>query len=407
MPKVVQINPVVSFGSTGRIVEQIGRIAQNRGWESYVAYSARFNNTSTSKLIPVGNRLDASMHALYTRIFDRHGLASASATKKLVNKLIKLKPEIVHLHNIHGYFINYPILVNYLMESNAYTIWTFHDFWPITGHCTYFFDVKCEKWKTQCSHCPKKKLYPKSIVFDNSRQNHHLKREYFSKLKKLTIAPVSKWVSSLVSESFLGKNEILPIYNGVDTDVFFPKKNTEKLKTDLGLQGKFVLLGLATTWGKRKGWDDYFMLSKKIPDDIRIIMVGVDAEQKELLPSNILGIERTENLDKLVELYSMADIVLNISYQETFGLTTAEGLACGTPSIVYNCTASPELIDQQTGIIVEPGDVDGVLSAILTIKNKTKESFRNNCRNRALNLFSMKDRYNDYIDLYEQKTIKP
>lgn len=403
MPKIVQINPVVRNGSTGRITEQIGNLVLEKGWESFIAYSGRPKNISNSGLIQIGDYFDSVFHALETRLLDRHGLGSKKATFHFLNKLDNIKPDLIHLHNIHGYYVNYELLFRYISNRQIPVVWTFHDFWPITGHCTYFSDVKCEKWKTQCFKCPKIKYYPKSWFLDNSRENYIRKKLAFSQVADLTLVPVSRWAGSLLEKSFLGKNEIKVIYNGVDINQFEPKKEIDFLKTRLGLNGKFILMGLATTWGKRKGWSDYFKLAERLSSDCQIVLVGVTESQKRDLPVKITGIERTESVEQLAQLYSMADIVMNLSYQETFGLTTVEGFACGSPGIVYNSTASPELMSPEVGEIVEPGNINEVIGAIEKIKIKGKEHYSKNCRTHAIKFFSAQDRFNDYIDLYEQK----
>lgn len=403
MPTVVQFNPVVKNGSTGRITEQIGDLALARGWDSLIVYSGRPKNVSNSRLIQCGNYLDSVLHAVETRLFDRHGLGSRRATKRLIRQLLELKPDILHLHNIHGYYINYEVLTNYIVANNIPVVWTFHDFWPITGHCSYFSDINCEKWINQCHSCPKISYYPKSLGFDNSKNNYKLKKKLFSSISNLTIVPVSKWAGSLVDKSFLRNKRVIPIYNGVDLSVFQPQGNQNELKLKYGFDSNCkVLLALATTWGKRKGWFDYIELAGMLPENIKIVLVGVTQKQKHELPASIITIARTESVTQLAELYSLADIVMNLSYQETFGLTTVEGFACGTPSIVYNCTASPELMSKDVGELVEPGDLDGVVNAINALLLRGKEFYSSNCIERAKMLFSHEDRFNDYIDLYEE-----
>lgn len=403
MPLVVQFNPVVKNGSTGRITELIGNIAISRGWDSVIVYSGRPKNNSNSRLIQCGNYFDSVLHALETRLFDRHGLGSRRATKRLVKQLSLIKPDILHFHNIHGYYLNYGILTKYIVANNIPVVWTFHDFWPITGHCSYFSDIDCEKWVNQCNSCPKISYYPKSFGLDNSKNNYNLKKNLFSSISNLTIVPVSKWAASLVHRSFLKDKRVSPIYNGVDLSVFKPKGHQQELKLKYGFDSNTkVLLALATTWGKRKGWFDYMKLVDLLPKDIKIVLVGVTQKQKEELPKAIITMARTESVIHLAELYSLADIVMNLSYQETFGLTTVEGFACGTPSIVYNCTASPELMTKDVGELVEPGDLDGVVKAIDSVLKNGKNYYSNNCIIRAKQLFSHTDRFNDYIDLYEE-----
>jgi len=404
MKKLLQINSVVNSGSTGRIAEEIGQTAIAAGWKSFIAYG-RNDRPSQSELIKIGNDWDIKMHGFQTRMFDRHGLASKSATKELIGKIKVISPDIIHLHNIHGYYINIEILFNYLRNTSIPIIWTFHDCWPITGHCAYFTFVGCEKWKTQCYNCPQKKNYPSSWVVDRSEKNYNLKKELFTSLPNLTLVPVSNWLSEVLKESYLQHCPLNVIHNGINTDVFKPS-TSRHFRSKHGLEHKFLLLGVASVWSPRKGLKDFIELSKHLNSDYQIVLVGLSREQIEQLPDNILGIERTESVEELAIMYSEADIVLNLSYEETFGLTTVEGFACGTPGIVYNATASPELIDQSTGLVVEPGDINGLIDAIIQIEQNGKQSYSDACVNRAHRLYKKEDRYQEYIELYERLLVK-
>lgn len=399
MPKLLQINSVVNKGSTGRIAEQIGSFVINKGWESYIAYG-RSAGISTSNLIRVGDNWDQKLHGLQTRLFDRHGLASATATFKLVKEIQSINPDIIHLHNIHGYYLNYKILFDFLEKQSIPIVWTLHDCWAFTGHCTYFSDINCLKWQTHCSKCPKKKNYPGSLFLDNSFYNFEYKKQYFNKLSNLTIVTVSHWLASMVKQSFLSKHPLQVIHNGVSLSDFYPTANTVELNAKYGFNNRKVLLAVATSWSKNKGWEDYIKLAELLPADYVIVLVGVTRKQKSLLPSGIIGIERTENLQELAKLYGHANVLLNLSYQETFGMTTIEAAACGTPAIVYNATASPELVSDETGIIVEPGNIPGVLKAIEEIASKDKHYYIQTCRNYVLNNFNKEDRFKDYFELY-------
>ena len=399
MKLLLQINSVVNSGSTGRIAEEIGQAAIKAGWKSYIAYG-RNDRPSHSKLIKIGNEWDIKMHGFQTRLFDRHGLGSKSATKELIGKIKEISPDIIQLHNIHGYYINIEILFKYLRKTNIPVVWTFHDCWPITGHCSYFTFVGCEKWKKKCYDCPQITSYPASWLVDRSEKNFHLKKELFTSLPNLTLVPVSKWLSGILEESFLQGYSIKLIHNGINTDVFKPS-TSRHFRSKHGLEHKFLLLGVASVWSPRKGLKDFIELSKHLNSDYQIVLVGLSREQIEQLPNNILGIERTESVEELAIMYSEADIVLNLSYEETFGLTTVEGFACGTPGIVYNATASPELVDQSTGLVVEPGDINGLIDAIIQIKQKGKQSYSKACVNRAHRLYKKEDRFQEYIDLYE------
>ena len=402
--KLLQINTVVNSGSTGRIAEDIGKYAINQNWESYVAYG-RNERPSQSQLIKIGTDWDINIHGLQTRLFDRYGLGSRSATQAFIKQVEAIKPDVIHLHNIHGYYLNIEVLFNFLAKTQVPVVWTLHDCWPFTGHCVHFDFVGCEKWQTHCNNCPQTRTYPASFFIDRSIQNFKLKKELFNSVQPLTLVPVSKWLAKVVGQSFLKAYPVRVINNGIDTGVFKPV-STQNIRNKFNLHSKFVLLGVANVWEGRKGLKDFIELSEKLDVNYQIILVGLSKKQIKTLPENIVGIERTENINELVELYSLADIVLNLSYEETFGLTTIEGFACGTPGIVYNCTASPELITPNTGIIVEKGNIKEVETAIIKIQKNGKTHYSAACRERAKYLYNKNDRFQDYIDLYENITEK-
>lgn len=402
MPILLQINSVNNWGSTGRIVEQIGQLALSKGWNSYVAYGRGLSD-SQSELIRIGNKLDIYCHVIQTRLFDNHGLASTSATKELINKIQEIKPNIIHLHNIHGYYLNYKILFQYLAQTKVAVVWTLHDCWSLTGHCSYFSFIQCDKWEKQCFQCPEKRTYPTSYLFNRSKQNYKDKKAAFTSLPHLTIVPVSDWLAGLIRKSFLNKYPIHRIYNGVDLNVFKPRRDNNPIKEKLGITSKKMLLGVANVWTVRKGLYDYLALRQELPDDYVIVLIGLDEKQIRSLPKGVIGIKRTDNAHELAAYYSAADVVLNLSYEETFGLTTIEGLACGTPCVGYNRTATPELISENTGFVVEAGNIDKLLKAIeQVIKEKGNDFTVEQCRKRAERGFDKNDCYQEYLDLYEQ-----
>ena len=278
MKKLLQINSVVNSGSTGRIAEEIGQTAIAAGWESYIAYG-RNNRPSQSKLIKIGSDLDIKMHGLQTRLFDRHGLGSKSATQELVEKIEKIKPDIIHLHNIHGYYINIEILFKYLQNTNIPVVWTFHDCWPITGHCSYFSFVGCDKWKTQCFSCPQKTDYPASWFIDRSEKNFNLKKKLFTSLPNVTLVPVSKWLYGILEESFLQNYPLKVIHNGINTEVFRPSTG-DAFRAKHHFDNKFILLGVASVWSPRKGLKDFIALSKVLNNDFQIVLVGLTRKRR-------------------------------------------------------------------------------------------------------------------------------
>lgn len=397
MIKLLQINVDANNGSNGSIVRDIAKMAVERGWGSYIAYGRRMI-PSDSTLIRIGNDIDIKIHGAITRLLDLHGLGSYFVTRRFVRKIKKIKPDIVHLHNIHGYYINYKVLFDYINKEQIPVVWTLHDCWPFTGHCGHFIGYNCYKWKEECFCCPARKDYPSSLLFDHSRFSFKLKKSLFTKSDKMAIVTVSSWLKTVTEQSFLSKYPIHVIYDGIDTDSFVYRASN--LRKELKLEDKFVLASAAASWSEAKGWSDYIRLSKMLSNDYAIVLIGVTEEQKKSLPPEIVAIQRVESKAKLAEFYSMADVLLNLSYAETFGMTTAEAMSCGTPGISYNITACPELITKETGFVVEPGNLKEVINAISEIRSKGKDYYSKACRQRVLDNYDFKKVNRAYFDIY-------
>ena len=394
MPKILQINATANWGSTGRIAEQINALARSKGWECFIAYG-RYANPSESSLIRIGSMPTVIAHYIENKILDNEGLASRCATNYLINEIDRLCPDIIHLHNIHDHWINYKLLFEYLNTTDIPVVWTQHDCWAFTGGCAHYSMNECYKWQTGCEACKYK-----GNLLDRAHKHYRLRKELFLSNKNLTIVPVSDWLKSEIEKSFLNSANIITIYNGVDLNIF-RRSNNKDLLNRYSLKGKYILLCLATSWSHKKGFYDYIQLAKQLPSDCVVIMVGVTSEQKKHLPENIIGIEKTHDVYELVDIYSVSDIVLNLSYEESFGLTTVEGFACGKPAIVYDKTASPELVSKDTGVIVKAGDIGGIIDAINIIRQSDEESYSNECRKRAELLYDMSKSYARYVELYE------
>jgi glycosyltransferase involved in cell wall biosynthesis len=401
---LLQINSVINWGSTGRIAEEIGQIAIANGWDSYIAFG-RHNKESKSQKIKIGNKWDLYWHIIMTRVFDRHGLASKRATKQLIKKIDALKPNVIHLHNIHGYFLNYKSLFAYLKTAKIPIVWTLHDCWSFTGHCSHFTYIKCLKWRSICDKCPQKKVYPKSLLQDRSKLNFFDKKTSFFYCKDIvTIISVSDWLANLCLQSFLKDFPIKRIYNGIDTNVFKSILTAEKngIREKYGVNSNFVVLGVASTWSKRKGLEDFIKLRYLLNEQYVIFLIGVSKQQIKVLPSNIIAIERTENINELVSIYSMADVFVNPTWEDNFPTTNLEALSCGTPVITYKTGGSMEALSEETGFVVEQGNIEGLKKAIEVIKQTDKEKYSVTCRERVLNFFRKEDRYMEYIKLYEE-----
>jgi putative colanic acid biosynthesis glycosyltransferase len=396
--KVLQINSGVNSGSTGRVAEDIGKLLIACGNESYIAYG-RGNRPSKSKLIRIGNNFDVLLHGIKTRISDQHGFGSKIATNNFIKVIECIGPDIIGLHNIHGYYINIEILFNYLAKVKIPVVWTLFDCWAFTGHCSYFDDIGCNRWESACYSCPKLHGYPASYLIDNSRNNFKLKKRLFNLKSNLNIIVHSKWLKSLVEKSFLGNLSIHLIPNGIDIDRFKPSISNVKIKYNV--QNQQIILGCASIWDKRKGLSDFLKLYEILDSNQKIILVGLSKEQINKLPRGIIGINRTENVQELVELYSSADVFVNPTWLDNFPTTNLEALACGTPVITYKTGGSPEAIDANTGFLVEKGDISGLYQAILSILKKSKTYYSKACRERAETHFNYKDRFGEYISLYQ------
>lgn len=407
MKRLLQINPVMRIStSTGRIMQEIGELAIRNGWESYIAYSKGRDGIKPCKswTVPVGSRGSVAWHGIVTRLADRHGLASSCATRRFIREIERIRPDVVHIHNIHGYFLNYRILFKYLSQKNIQVVWTVHDCWLYTGHCYYYSKAGCDRWKTGCGKCPQQHMFPASLLADRSEQNFRDKREAFCSMPhdRMTIVPVSDWIRSEMEHSFLCGYRFQTIHNGIDTSVFtvYPK-DTELLQR-YGITAEHIILGVAGIWSDEKGFGDLMKLSGKLGKDEVIVMVGLDSRQMKTLPSNVIGIHRTENIDQLARLYSAADVFINPTWQDNYPTVNLEAIACGTPVVTYRTGGSVEAVTEDTGFIVDQGDIDAMLERIRTIEHLGQDFYSGRCRQYALKHFRKEERYADYIRLYER-----
>jgi len=396
--KILLLNSVAGYGSTGRIVVDIYKTLEKRGHECLIAYG-RHSAPSEIKSIKIGTTIDNFLHGVKTRILDKHGFASIKGTKEFIKKSKEYNPDIIHLHNIHGYYINIELLFNYLKEANKPVIWTLHDCWAFTGHCSYFEYVGCEKWRYGCESCPQKKNYPKSYIIDNSKYNYEKKKELFTGIKNMTIVTPSKWLAGLVKESFLKEYNVKVINNGIDLNVF-TSKDKDIFRKKYNLQDKFVILGVASIWEERKGYRYFFELSKLIDSNCKIVLVGLNSKQLNRLPQNIIGIKRTDSVEELAEIYSAADVFVNPTLEDNFPTTNLEALACGTPVITFNTGGSVECVDGFSAIEVEKGNINELLREIQTIKYKGKHLFIQYAIENAYNHYNQEKTYKQYIELY-------
>lgn len=399
MPKIFHISGSINFGAPGRICEQVGLLAEKNGYKCFVAHSTRNENPSKLKHYAITTKNQEVIHAIGAKFLDLHGLLSTSQTKGLVESIKAYQPDIIHLHNIHGYFCNFKVLFEYLDTIETPVVWTMHDCWPFTGRCFHFVGVNCYKWKNGCFNCKAEAGYTVSKYFDRSKSLYKLKKRLFSSVKNMTLVPVSDWQASFLKDSFLKDCNVHTIHNGIDIDKFKPMDG-KRLRDKHNLNDKFVILGVASPWNTRKGLDDFCKLRSMLSEDFSIIMVGLKPEQIEKLPMGIIGIARTESQKELAEYYSMANCFVNLTYLDTFPTVNLEALACGTPVLTYETGGSPESVDMNTGIVVKQGDLDIVANTIRDLMKKPLNS--DLCRKRAEELFDKDKCFQEYIDLYSE-----
>ena len=391
MRTVLQLNVTANWGSTGKIAEAIGTIALESGWDSFIAYG-RWFNPSRSHLIKIGGRWEKYFHFAEQRIRDNEGLCSRGATKQFIRQIELIKPDVVQLHNIHDHYLNYQLLFEFLNQTDIKVVWTFHDCWAFTGHCFHFVTKDCMKWKTGCYECPMKRVIPKTLL-DRSKKNYELKKQLFTENKNLTIVPCSDWMAGFVRQSFFKNKRIEVIKNGIDLRVFKPLNRN-------GGDDKFGILAVSSVWNEGKGLYDILELRELLSDVYSITIVGLTAEQVDNMPIGIIGIERTQNVNELVQLYSNADVLINPTYADTFPTVNLEALACGTPVITYRTGGSPEAIDESTGLVVEQGDIEGMAEAIKLICSRDRKQYTTACRKRAEEHFDKDKCFEHYLELY-------
>lgn len=354
MKRLLIINEYCGHGSTGKICGEIAEKYERDGWKVKIAFGRdnyvpdRFKKYA----FRITNDLDVKAAALECRIFDNAGLANKSNTRKFLQWADEFNPDMVWLHNLHGYYINYELLFKWIKsKSNLIVKWTLHDCWAFTGHCSHFTIAKCYKWKTHCEHCVQKNTYPKSYLKDNSLNNYYRKKASFTGIKNLTIITPSQWLANLVKQSFLKEYHVEVIHNTIDTNIFKPTPSVFRKK--YGLEDKIIILGVAGVWTYSKGLDDFYKLSSMLSNKYAIVLVGLTDKQMSNLPNNIMGFKSTSSQKELAEIYTAADVLVNPSKEETYGMTQVEAKACGTPSIVYKGTACEEIAIELGNTVVE------------------------------------------------------
>lgn len=394
---ILQINSL-NFGSTGNIMLDIDKKLQEHGHNSLVAYAkSRTNkNKKLDNSILIGGIVERNLHIQLASYTGLNGRFSTFGTKRLLKEIDKVKPNVIHLHNLHNCYINLEILFNYVKEKNIPVVWTLHDCWAFTGQCPHFTYVECNKWKTGCFECPQYREYPSTRV-DKTKEMYEFKKSVFTGVKNLVIVTPSSWLAEKVKISYLKEYPIRVINNGINLDVFKPTYSD--FRQSYNLSDKKIILGVANPWTKKKGLDIFLDLASSLDDSYKIVLVGLTSEQLESIPKNILGLGRTGDQYKLAEIYSAADYFVNPSIEETMGLVTLEAIACGTPVIVSNFTAVPEMVSKECGLIVKDYSSEAFYNAIISNPTFDEENLLKWAKK-----FELNRKYDEYLDLY--KTFK-
>lgn len=382
--KVLMINSVCGIRSTGRICTDIAETLEAQGHTCRIAYGRESVPEKYAKYaVRIGSDLGVKTHAALSRAFDDAGFHSRRATKRFIKWVKAYDPDVIHLHNIHGYYLHIGELFKYLKTCGKKIVWTLHDCWAFTGHCPYFDFIGCEKWKTGCYACSQKKKYPASLLCDRSRKNYALKKRLFTGVKNVTLVTPSEWLAGLARQSFLGEYPVEVVRNGIDLNAFKPTASDFKARH--GLADKKILLGVASVWDERKGFADFLKLAERLDDRYRLVLVGLSEAQIARLPQNAIGIARTNSVQELAEIYTAADAFLNFTYEDNYPTVNLEAQACGTPVITYRTGGSVESVP--SGNVVEKGDIAGAFSLAAKPLEIMAEAFESNANESYCKLY--------------------
>ena len=391
---IAQINATCGAGSTGKICISVSELLSENGAENYIFYSSGSSDYPLG--IKYANEIAIKMQTLVSRISGNYGFEARSITERLIKELERISPNIIHIHNIHSHSCNLEILFNYIRKNNIKTYWTFHDCWAFTAYCPYFDIFECDKWKTGCKKCPQIKQY--SWFFDRSEYLYNKKKSVIEGTD-LTIITPSQWLAGLVKESFFKDYPVKVINNGIDLNVFKPTDSDFRKKHNL--ENKYMVLGVAFGWGKRKGLDVFCELAKRLDNKrYQIVLVGTNDDVDKLLPKNIISIHRTQNQQELAEIYTAADLFVNPTREENYPTVNMEAIACGTPVVTFNTGGSPEILDETCGTVVKNDDIDVMYREIIRIC-KERPFSHSACLERAKR-FDQGKRFTEYCVLLDK-----
>ncbi len=395
--KILQINAVYNIGSTGRINADLQNYI-NTHTDHICKTAFSYGGVAEDGYI-IGDKLDRNIHGFLSRFFGKQAWFSYKETKKLLKFIDNYSPDVIQLGNLHGNYINFPILMKYIAKKDIATVITLHDCWPFTGKCCHYTVDECFRWKTGCHNCPRLGKDNASWFMDKTEQLWNEKRKLFGNVPRLAVVGVSKWITNASKESPLMENAkyFTHIYNGIDESKFKPTPSD--IKERYNLKDKKIVLGVASGWMACKGLNDVVELSKILPDDCQIVLVGNILEPID--DCDIINIPATENIEELVKWYSAADVFINMSKEETFGKVSAEALMCGTPVVCFNSTANPELVGENCGYVCDSNSVEDYKALVMKVIENGKSFYYSSCIDFAKNSFNIEKSHKEYIKLYE------
>ena len=396
MKNIVEINSC-DFGSTGTIMRGISSLLEEEEITVYNAYPLFPESKKRNNDIIITSYFFQRVSNKLSYYYGSNGVFAYFATKRLLKKIALIKPDIIHLHNIHNSYINIPLLFNYIKKNNVKIVWTLHDCWSFTGRCPHFQSLGCQKWMSGCYSCKyPKNQYPR-VLFDRTKKAWKLKNKWFTGVKDLTIVTPSVWLKELVKESFLKGYQVKVINNGINLSIFKPTESS--IREKYNIINKIIILGVASNWSNRKGLDIFIKLSKTLPNDYQIMLVGTDNVIDSILPKSIISIHHTMNAAELASIYSTANIFLNPTREDNYPTVNMEALACGTPVITFKTGGSPETIDDTCGVVVDSNDFESLFTAIQDV-SRSKTITKDNCLKKSMS-FDMKKKYKEYVELFK------
>lgn len=403
--KIAQIN-MIPYGSTGKIMFQIAETARKEGNEVRTFSTVPFDKSPKSITnlpddhLVFGSFRENQIHYYLGSSLGRNGCFSYQGTRQLITMLEEFQPDIIHLHNLHKFCINLPMLFQYLKKRKIPVVWTLHDCWAFTGQCPHFTMIKCDKWKEGCHHCPQIGVYPKSRI-DNSRRMYDLKKQLFTGVENMTLVTPSEWMAELVKQSFLKEYPVKVINNGIDLEVFQPRLSDFRERYGI-TRDKYILLGVAFGWGERKGLDVFLKLAEDLGNNYQIVLVGTDDRIDALLPHNVISIHKTQDQNELVQIYSAADLLVNPTREENYPTVNMESIACGTPVLTFRTGGSPEILDETCGSVVDCDDMTELEFEIRRIC--TEHPYSEIACVKKAKSFNKKSKFEEYVKIYEDCT---